>query len=47
MLQDVRELQLTDNPSYSVKDLDGPTVGDGYVDRLVSWRSTRKKVTIG
>ncbi len=31
--QDVRELDLTPNPSYNRKN---PSVGDGYVDRLVS-----------
>jgi len=33
LLQDIRELNLTPNPSYSAKN---PSVGDGYVDRLVS-----------
>ena len=34
-LQDVKELQLTDNPSFDFKATDGPSIGDGYVDRLV------------
>ena len=32
----MKELQLTDNPSFDFKAVDGPSVGDGYVDRLVS-----------
>lgn len=35
-LKDVKELQLTDNTNFDIKSLDGPSVGDGYVDRLVS-----------
>jgi hypothetical protein len=36
-LQDVRELQLTDNPSMNPKLIEGPTAGDGYIDILVSF----------